>query len=109
MKVPFLDLRGQYQSLKPEMAPALERIFERAAFILPEEVRTFEKRFSEYTGAAHVINCANGSDALEMAFQALGVGPGDEVLVPAHTWRSRSSSTAIRITTRSISTTRRAS
>jgi dTDP-4-amino-4,6-dideoxygalactose transaminase len=88
VKVPFLDLRGQYQSLKPEMAPALERIFERAAFILPEEVRTFEKRFSEYTGAAHVINCANGSDALEMAFQALGVGPGDEVLVPAHTWLS---------------------
>ena len=68
------------------MAPAMERVLERASFILSEDVRTFEKRFAEYTGSAHVINCANGSDALEMALQALGVGPGDEVLVPAHTW-----------------------
>jgi len=86
VKVPFLDLRTQYQFLKPEMAPAMERVLERASFILSEDVRTFEKRFAEYTGSAHVINCANGSDALEMAFQALGIGPGDEVLVPAHTW-----------------------
>ena len=86
MKVPFLDLRLQYQLLKPEMAPAVERVMERASFILSEDVRTFEKRFAEYTGSAHVVNCANGSDALEMALQALGTGPGDEVLVPAHTW-----------------------
>ena len=59
---------------------------ENAAFILGEEVRTFERRFAEFTGSAHCINCANGSDALEMAYQALGIGPGDEVLVPAHTW-----------------------
>ena len=59
---------------------------ERASFILSEDVRTFEKRFAEFTGSANVINCANGSDALEMAYQALGIGPGDEVLVPAHTW-----------------------
>jgi dTDP-4-amino-4,6-dideoxygalactose transaminase len=68
------------------MAPAMERVLERASFILSEDVRTFEKRFAEYTGSAHVVNCANGSDALEMALQALGIGPGDEVLVPAHTW-----------------------
>ncbi len=86
MKVPFLDLRAQYRALKPEMGPAMESVLERGAFILGEEVRTFERRFAEYTGAAHVINCANGSDALEMALQALGIGPGDEVLVPAHTW-----------------------
>ncbi len=59
---------------------------ERASFILSEDVRTFEKRFAEFTGSAHVVNCANGSDALEMALQALSIGPGDEVLVPAHTW-----------------------
>lgn len=59
---------------------------ERAGFILGEDVRTFEKRFAEFTGSAHVVNCANGSDALEMALMALGIGPGDEVLVPAHTW-----------------------
>ncbi len=64
----------------------MERVMERASFILSEDVRTFEKRFAEFTGSAHCINCANGSDALEMALQALGVGPGDEVLVPAHTW-----------------------
>ena len=68
------------------MAPAMEKVLERGSFILSEDVRTFEKRFAEYTGSAHVINCANGSDALEMALQALGIGPGDEVLVPAHTW-----------------------
>jgi dTDP-4-amino-4,6-dideoxygalactose transaminase len=86
VKVPFIDLRLQYQFLKAEMAPAMESVLERSAFILGEEVRTFERRFAEFTGAAHVVNCANGSDALEMALQALGIGPGDEVLVPAHTW-----------------------
>jgi len=86
VRVPFIDLRLQYQFLKQEMAPALERVMERASFILSEDVRTFEGRFAEFTGAAHCINCANGSDALEMALQALGIGPGDEVLVPAHTW-----------------------
>jgi dTDP-4-amino-4,6-dideoxygalactose transaminase len=92
VKVPFLDLRSQYQFLKPELGPAMERVMERAAFILGEEVRTFERRFAEMTGAAHAINCANGSDALEMAYQALGVGPGDEVLVPAHTWLTTATS-----------------
>ncbi len=86
MKVPFIDLRLQYQSLKVEMLPAVERVMERASFILSEDVRTFERRFAEFTGSAHVVNCANGSDALEMALSALGIGPGDEVLVPAHTW-----------------------
>ncbi len=86
MKVPFIDLRLQYQLLKPEMLPAVERVMERASFILSEDVRTFERRFAEFTGSAHVVNCANGSDALEMALMALGIGPGDEVLVPAHTW-----------------------
>jgi dTDP-4-amino-4,6-dideoxygalactose transaminase len=86
VKVPFLDLRAQYQFLKPEMLPAVERVMANASFILPEDVRTFEQRFAEFTGSAHVINCANGSDALEMALMALGIGPGDEVLVPAHTW-----------------------
>jgi dTDP-4-amino-4,6-dideoxygalactose transaminase len=86
VKVPFIDLRLQYQLLKPEMLPAVERVMERASFILSEDVRTFEKRFAEFTGSAHVVNCANGSDALEMALQALGIGPGAEVLVPAHTW-----------------------
>jgi dTDP-4-amino-4,6-dideoxygalactose transaminase len=68
------------------MLPAVERVMENAFFILSQDVRTFEKRFSEFTGSTHVVNCANGSDALEMALQALGIGPGDEVLVPAHTW-----------------------
>jgi dTDP-4-amino-4,6-dideoxygalactose transaminase len=86
VKVPFLDLRLQYQLLKPEMLPAVERVMENASFILSQDVRTFEKRFAEYTGSAHVVNCANGSDALEMALMVLGIGPGDEVLVPAHTW-----------------------
>jgi len=86
VKVPFIDLRAQYQSLKAEIGPAIERVLESAAFILGEEVRTFERRFAAFTGSAHCINCANGSDALEMALQALGIGPGDEVLVPAHTW-----------------------
>ena len=86
VKVPFLDLRAQYRALKPEMLPAIESVLERAAFILPQDVRAFEQRFADFTGSPHVVNCANGSDALEMALMALGIGPGDEVLVPAHTW-----------------------
>jgi dTDP-4-amino-4,6-dideoxygalactose transaminase len=86
VKVPFIDLRLQYQLLKSEMLPAVDRVMERASFILSEDVRTFEQRFAGFTGSTHVVNCANGSDALEMALQALGIGPGDEVLVPAHTW-----------------------
>lgn len=86
VKVPFIDLRLQYRLLKAELGPAIDRVLERASFILSDDVRTFEKRFAEFTGSAHCVNCANGSDALEMALQALGIGPGDEVLVPAHTW-----------------------
>ncbi len=86
VKVPFLDLRAQFQFLKPEMLPAMECIAANASFILPQDVRDFEARFAAYTGSPFVVNCANGSDALEMALQALGIGPGDEVLVPAHTW-----------------------
>lgn len=86
MKVPFVDLQTQFRSLKDEVMPAVESVFSRAAFILGEEVETFEKAFAEYHGTAHCAGVGSGCDALLCALKACGIGHGDEVIVPANTY-----------------------
>jgi dTDP-4-amino-4,6-dideoxygalactose transaminase len=61
-------------------------VLERTAFILGDEVAAFERAFAEFTGVRHCIGVANGTDALELALRAVGVGPGDEVILPANTF-----------------------
>ncbi len=86
MRVPFLDLRAGYLELKPEIDAAIARVLDSGWYILGEEVEAFESEFAAYCEAEHAIGVANGLDALHLALLAMGVGPGDEVIVPSNTY-----------------------
>lgn len=88
MKVPFVDLKAQYDQLRPSIDEAIQRVLNESAFISGKYASEFERSFAEYIGARHCIAVANGTDALEIGLQAIGIKPGDEVLVPANTWIS---------------------
>lgn len=84
--IPLLDLTRQYEPLRERIQAALTRVIESQRFILGPEVEQFERRFAEYCRARHAIGCASGTDALELALLALGIGPGDEVLTVPFTF-----------------------
>jgi len=86
MNVPFVDLKAQYASLKPQMDAVIQSVLERSAFILGPEVEAFEQAFAEYIGVKHAIGVGSGTDALRLALEALGIGPGDEVITVANTY-----------------------
>jgi dTDP-4-amino-4,6-dideoxygalactose transaminase len=90
MNVPFVDLKIQYQSLKPEIDKAIQSVIDNTAFIGGRYVEAFEKAFAEKYGVKHCISCANGTDAIYVGLKALGVGPGDEVITVANSWISTS-------------------
>ncbi len=81
--IPFADLKSQYLNLKAEIDAAIKRCLESGIFINGQEVKAFSDSLSEYLGVKHVIPCANGTDALQIALMALELNPGDEVIVPA--------------------------
>lgn len=82
--IPQSDLRRQYKQLEAEIGAAMGRVMESGWFVLGEELAAFEREFSAWVGAAHGVGVGNGTDALELAFRALDIGPGDEVLVPVN-------------------------
>lgn len=84
--IPFLDLRPAYEELRAEIDDAIARVARSGWYILGEEVEQFEREFAAYCGAKHAVGVANGLDALRLALLALGVGPGDEVVVPSNTF-----------------------
>lgn len=84
--IQMVDLVGQYQKIKPEVDAALQRVINSTAFINGPEVKEFEKELGAYLGAKHVIGCANGTDALQIAMMALGLKPGDEVITASFTF-----------------------
>jgi dTDP-4-amino-4,6-dideoxygalactose transaminase/glycosyltransferase involved in cell wall biosynthesis len=86
MKIPFVDLNAQYQSLKHEILPAVERVMETSQFILGKAVEDFEKKFADAHGMKHCVGVGTGTDALHVILWALGVGPGDEVITVPHTF-----------------------
>ena len=86
MHVPFLDFHGQYQELKTDIDCALAKVFDSGWYVLGKELEAFEKEFSEYCGVKYSIGVGNGLDALGLLLQAYGIGEGDEVIVPAHTF-----------------------
>ncbi len=86
MRVPLLDLVGQYDEYREEVLPALQRVFASQKFILGEEVDRFEKEIGEYLHAKHAVACASGSDALLLAFMALEIKPGDAILTTPFTF-----------------------
>jgi len=86
MSIPLVDLQIQHRQIELEVKEAFERIMTSGAFVLGPDVVEFEKRFAAYCGVPHCVGVANGTDALELALRALGVGPGDEVVLPANTF-----------------------
>ena len=87
-KVSLNDLSRQYDSIKTEIDLSISKIMDNCHFIGGEEVTTFENSFAEYNNSNYCIGCANGTDAIEIALQALELKAGDEVLVPSITWIS---------------------
>jgi dTDP-4-amino-4,6-dideoxygalactose transaminase len=90
MTVPFVDLKAQYSTIQHEIDSAIAKVISETAFISGKYAKAFEEAFAEYLGVKHCVACANGTDSLEILLQAMGVGVGDEVLVPANTWISTS-------------------
>ncbi len=88
MNVPLIDLKQQYQSLKPEIDQAVLEVLAKGNFILGQQVAEFEEAFAKYCGTKYCVGVASGSDALLLGLDALGVGPGDEVITVANTFIS---------------------
>lgn len=86
MKVPFLDLKAQYQSIKEEIHQAIDSVIENTAFAGGPFVASFEKSFAAFNDCKHAIACGNGTDALWLALTGLGVGKGDEVITVPNTF-----------------------
>ncbi|NJB71014.1 dTDP-4-amino-4,6-dideoxygalactose transaminase [Saonia flava] len=85
-KIQMVDLNGQYQSIKEEINSSIAQILETSAFINGPEVQSFQKELEDYLGVKHVIPCANGTDALQIAMMGLGLKPGDEVITSDFTF-----------------------
>jgi len=86
VRVPFLDLSAQQAEIADEVLPVWRDQFAAAAFIGGAAVEAFEREYAEYIGVGHVVGVSNGTDALELAYRAVGVRPGDEIIMPANTF-----------------------
>lgn len=84
--VPFVDLGLQHRQVAQEVRAAIDAVLERTAFVLASEVETFEQDFAAFCGARHCVGVGNGTDAVELALRAVGIGAGDEVVIPANTF-----------------------
>jgi len=84
--IPFVDLRAQYETIRADVRAAIDRVLESSAYILGPDVAEFEEAFAGYCGAAHCVGVSSGTAALKLGLQALGIGPGDEVILPANTY-----------------------
>src|SRR5215468_1432495 len=86
IQVPFLDLKAQYQSIKPEIDAAIARVLDTSQFVLGPEVAGFEQEFATYCGTAECIALNSGTSALHLALLAAGVGSGDDVITVPFTF-----------------------
>lgn len=82
----MVDLQGQYRRIQADVDAAIREVLEAAEFIQGPQVRQFEQELSASLGGVHTVTCGNGTDALQVAMMALGLGPGDEVILPVHTY-----------------------
>ena len=82
----MVDLKMQYEKIKPEIDKAISDVIDTAAFINGPAVKEFQAALENYLGVKHVIPCANGTDALQICMMALGLKPGDEVIAPSFTF-----------------------
>ncbi len=86
MNIPLVDLKSQYQSIQTEIDSAISEVISKTAFIGGACVNSFEKAFADFCGVKHCVGVGNGTDALFIALKVLGIGAGDEVLVPANSF-----------------------
>lgn len=93
--IPFFDLAAQQARLKAEIDANIAKVLAHGKYILGPEVTELEDRLVEYTGAKYCITCANGTDALQIALMALGIGPGDEVITPSFSYIATAEATAL--------------
>ncbi|MCC3158805.1 DegT/DnrJ/EryC1/StrS family aminotransferase [Hymenobacter sp. 15J16-1T3B] len=84
--VPFLSFQPQHAPIREEVLGAVARVYDSYWYVLGEEVKQFEQEYAAFNQVAHVVGVANGLDALVLALRALGIGPGDEVIVPSNTY-----------------------
>jgi UDP-2-acetamido-2-deoxy-ribo-hexuluronate aminotransferase len=91
----FIDLKSQYQRLKKEIDAGIQRVLDHGQYILGPEVHELEEKLASYVGAKCCITCANGTDALQIAQMALGIGPGDEVITPGFTYIATAETVAL--------------
>lgn len=93
--IDFTGLTRQQARLRPGIEAALQKVLNHGQYILGPEVAELEERLAAFVGARHCITCANGTDALQIAQMALGIGPGDEVITPGFTYIATAESTAL--------------
>jgi dTDP-4-amino-4,6-dideoxygalactose transaminase len=86
MKVPLMDLQAQYRTIQSEIDEAIREVLQSGHFILGPNVQMLEREVAEYLGVKYAIGVASGTDALVLTLRAIGVGPGDEVIMPAYTF-----------------------
>jgi dTDP-4-amino-4,6-dideoxygalactose transaminase len=86
MHIPFVDLKSQYESIRAEVAAAIHDVLETTSFIGGKPLETFEQAFAAYCNATYAMGVANGTDALNLALRAFGIGPGDEVITAANSF-----------------------
>ncbi|OSM02120.1 DegT/DnrJ/EryC1/StrS family aminotransferase [Magnetofaba australis] len=84
--IPLVDLKAQFAQVGEQARAAMDAVLQRGDFVLGQAVREFEAAFADFCGAQHAVGCGNGTDALYLAFAALGLGAGDRVIVPAMTF-----------------------
>src|SRR5437870_4426664 len=84
--IQMVDLKQQYLKIKPEIDAALLNVLDSSIFIGGPQVNDFAGKLSQYLGVRHVVPCANGTDALQIAMMALDLQPGDEVIAPSFTY-----------------------
>ncbi|WP_281242567.1 DegT/DnrJ/EryC1/StrS family aminotransferase [Rhodospira trueperi] len=90
-----MDLAAQQDRLRPEIEAGIARVLAHGQYILGPEVTALEERLAAYTGATHCVTCANGTDALQIALMAVGVGPGDEVICPGFSFIATAETAAV--------------
>src|SRR5436309_7152614 len=83
--IPFNDLKPLQTRLRAEIQAAVQRVCDRGCYVLGPEVEGFEAAFARYQGVPHAVGVGSGTDAIELALRAAGIGPGDEVITVAHT------------------------
>ncbi|XUO85774.1 DegT/DnrJ/EryC1/StrS aminotransferase family protein [Halomonas sp. KM007] len=93
--MPFIDLAAQQARIKDKIDAGIQRVLAHGKYILGPEVAELEEKLAAYTGAKYCITCANGTDALQIAQMALGIGPGDEVITPGFTYIATAETVAL--------------